>query len=110
MALFDVVIPGNMSYDASSCDQTLRNITILFGLYSLNAPFSDPMSGTLPDVVRRRGSQSPGAFCARSGNYFPGERLTIDGQGRTVGREFSTDGPAVPEIPPFPVFSKSPST
>jgi hypothetical protein len=108
MALFDVVIPGNMSPDASSCDQVLRNVTILFGLYSLNSAFSDPFGGTLPDTVRRRGRQSPGGFCARSGNYFPGERLTIDGQGRTVGDMFATDGLAVPEIPPFPVFGKGP--
>jgi hypothetical protein len=95
------------SQDAASPDQVFRNMTFLFGLYSMYSPFSDPHAGDLSDLVIRPGHE-PGAICARSGNWFPGEGLTTDGQGRTVGKQFYTEGLAVPAIPPFPVFSKSP--
>jgi hypothetical protein len=105
MALFAVVIPGNFSCDATSPDQVLRDVTTLFGLYSMYAAFSDPHSGVLSDLVIRQGHE-PGAICARSGNWFPGEQLAKDGQGRTVGKRFVTEGPAMPVMPPFPTFSK----
>jgi len=105
MAVFMVCCPGNMSPDASSPDQILRNIT--GGLFGLLTPYgvpSDPQSGVLSDLTVRNGREGPGGICARSGNWFPQERLTRDGQGRLVGDIFRTDGPAVIPDEPFPVF------
>lgn len=87
-----VIVPGAMSYDASSQDQAFRNLTRFFGLYSVNTYFSDPNAGTLSDKVVRTGHGRPGAFCERSGNYFPQERLRVDGDGRVVGDVFTTSG------------------
>ena len=87
-----VIIPGAMSYDASSPDQTFRDLTRFFGLYSMNTYFSDPDAGTLSDIVNRRGRGRPGGYCQRSGNYFPEDRLKTDGDGRLVGDIFYTTG------------------
>jgi hypothetical protein len=87
--MMSVVLPLSMSSDAASCDQSFRNVTFHFGLYSLNVPFDDPRAATFSDTIHRAG-RLPGAFCARSGNYFPGERLRIDAYGRTVGAPFYT--------------------
>jgi hypothetical protein len=92
-----------MSCDAGSPDQVFRDLTILFGLYSMYDDPFDERSGDLSDMIVRRGRQT-GAICARSGNYFPGERLTRDGQGRIVGRPFYTEGPAMPPSIPWPTF------
>jgi hypothetical protein len=91
-----VICPGAMSYDAGSPDQTFRDLTLFFGLYSMNTFFSDPDAGTLPDTVNRTGRGRPGAYCQRSGNYFPQERLRIDGDGRLVGDLFYTTGTPTP--------------
>lgn len=92
MALFLVICPGTLSYDASSQDQTFRDVTKHFGLATMYSYFSDPNGGDLPDVVNRRGRGYPGAYCQRSGNYFPEDRLVADGDGRIVGDIFWTSG------------------
>jgi hypothetical protein len=89
MSLYAVIVPVDMSADASSPDQTFRNLTVLFGLYSMYTDPFDTSSGDLSDLIVRNGHQ-PGAICARSGNFFPGERLTQDDQGRLVGDIFKT--------------------
>ena len=93
-----VIIPGNMSYDAASQDQTFRDLTMFFGLYDMNSYFSDPLAGNLPDVVNRTGQGYPGAYCQRSGNYFPESRLRVDGDGRIVGDIFYTTGTPQPNL------------
>jgi hypothetical protein len=90
--LISIIVPGALSYDAGSADQTFRDLTLFFGLYSMNTNFNDPRSGTLSDVVNRRGRGRPGGYCQRSGNYFPEERLRVDGDGRLVGDIFYTTG------------------
>lgn len=92
MSLFLVIVPGAMSYDAGSPDQTFRDVTKHFGLATMYSYFGDPNGGDLPDVVNRPGRGMPGAFCQRSGNYFPEERLRVDGDGRRVGDIFYTTG------------------
>ncbi len=87
-----VICPGSMSYDASSPDQALRSLTLFFGLATVYSPLLDSHAGTLSDVVNRRGRGQPGAYCERSGNYFPEERLVVDGDGRVVGDKFWTSG------------------
>src|SRR5579863_6529122 len=87
-----VICPGAMSYDADSQDQTFRDLTLFFGLYDMNTYFSDPLAGDLPDTVNRTGRGAPGGYCQRSGNYFPEERLRVDGDGRVVGDIFYTTG------------------
>ena len=104
MSLFAIVIPGgSFSCDADSPDQMLRDVTFCFGLYTVYSVYSDPQGGTWDDTIRRPGT-GEGAFCARSGNFFPGSRLTRDGQGRKVGKPFKTDGPAFPKQEPWPEF------
>lgn len=102
-------VPGASNPDLLSTDQMFRTITNgLFGLYPPYSAALDP-NGNLDLSVLRDGQQ-PGAICAKSGNYFHGEDLTTDGQGRIVGKRFKTDGPAVPYQPPFPPFGKSPQS
>jgi|GEM_PF-4671635 len=107
MASMAVIIPGSMSYDASSMDQQWRNASRLFGLYAMYSAPTDPFSGTLSDLVKRNGTGDVARICARSGNVFPSSRLVRDGQGRVVGDIFYTEGPAVPYLPPFPTFITS---
>ena len=90
--MISVIVPGAMSYDGASLDQMFRDLTLFFGLGSVNAAFSDPHAGVLSDRVVRRGRGFPGGYCMRSGNYFPQERLVVDGEGRTVGDIFRTTG------------------
>lgn len=101
-------VPGASNQDENSADQIFRTLT--GGIFACYPPYSIPTdpNGELNLQIERRG-QEPGAICAKSGNWFPGEHLTTDGQGRTVGKPFYTDGPAVPYMPPFPPFGKSPS-
>ena len=93
-----VICPGSMSYDATSPDQQLRDMTLFFGLATMYSPLNDPLAGSLPDVVNRRGHGLPGAYCQRSGNYFPESRLTVDGDGRVVGDIFYTTGTPQPNL------------
>jgi len=90
--VISVIVPGAMSYDMSSPDQTFRDLSKFFGVLSVNTYFSDPNAGQFPDVVVRPGRGRPGGYCTRSGNYFPSERLRTDGDGRTVGDIFYTTG------------------
>jgi hypothetical protein len=92
-----------MAWDASSVDQSFRNITAgLFGLYPPYSGLLDTNGQWTTDVTRP--GHEIGARCARSGNWFPGEGLTTDERGRRVGRQFWTSGLEVPIIPPFPAF------
>jgi hypothetical protein len=101
------ILPLAPSPDLFSPDEMIRTGTFCFGLATTYSPIGDPNGGILSDIINRRGQQ-PGAICARSGNYFPGEHLTTDGQGRKVGRQFRTDGPAIIPDTPFPTFIVSP--
>jgi hypothetical protein len=94
----------SFSPDALSNDQALRSCTFCFGLMTPYSYLSDPAGGVYTDKIVMPGRQ-PGAFCQRSGCYFPGEHLTRDGQGRIVGKPFSTEGPAVIPDLPFPRIS-----
>lgn len=106
MSVILPIIPFSGSQDYNSADMVMRNLTIVFGLYPPYSSITDP-NGELDLSITRSGHEI-GTRCARSGNWFPGERLTIDGRGRKVGDIFYTDGPIVPVIPPFPVFGQSP--
>ena len=66
-------------------------MTLYFGVLSVNTYYTDPDAGVFSNQINRRGRLN-GAVCARSGNFFPGERLRIDGLGRTVGDMFKTKG------------------
>jgi hypothetical protein len=104
MSRLMAVVPLSFSPDALSNDQGLRSVSFCFGLMTPYSYLGDPSGGVLSDRIVMRGRQ-PGAVCARSGAYFPGEHLTRDGQGRIVGKPFSTEGPAVIPDTPFPRFS-----
>ncbi len=100
-------VPQADNPDLFSADEQFRFLTNgLFGCYPPNAAPTDP-NGYLDLTVLRSGNL-PGAICAKSGNYFHGEDLTTDGQGRLVGKRFKTNGPAVPYSPPLPPFGVSP--
>jgi hypothetical protein len=81
----------NMSYDALSLDQMMRNLTFHFGLYALYDPLLDQPASFNDDIVRRRGEGRP-LVCQRSGNIFPAGRMKKDGDGRMVGDIFYTTG------------------
>jgi len=103
MAIINILPGLTFSVDANSADQAFRDMTFLFGLYTPYNAFDDPTAGVSFKIIRD-GSVPYGAYCARSGNYFPADQLTRDGQGRLVGLPFYTEGVPYPEIPPFPVF------
>jgi hypothetical protein len=105
MAIINILPGLTFSVDANSADQAFRDMTKLFGLSVPYNAFNDPNAGFSLSVIRA-GSQPYGGFCARSGNYFPADHLVRDGQGRVVGDAFYTEGPIVPELPPFPLFGK----
>lgn len=62
-------------------DSRLRRITSIFGHRVLGPAWT-------PDVIPN--NEWGGAYCERTGIWFPPSKLATDGMGRTVGAPFKT--------------------